>query len=57
MFERKAILFLCTVSPVHMGTENALRDIRARWEEKGWWQHPPGKAARKAREIYGGDGE
>ncbi len=37
--------------------ENALCDIRTRWEEKGWWRHPPGKAARKAREIYEGSGE
>lgn len=37
--------------------EKALRDIRARWEEKGWWRHPPGKAARKARDIYEEDAE
>ena len=37
----------------------AFEDIRARWDDQGWWeQPPPGKAARDAREIYakyGGD--
>ncbi len=37
----------------------ALADIRARWEEHGWWEAPPGKAAAKARRIYssGEEGE
>lgn len=30
-----------------------LADIRARWVNKGWWDRPPGGAAKKAREIYG----
>ncbi len=32
--------------------QSALADIRARWEEKGWWDNPQGGAARKARAIY-----
>ena len=31
----------------------ALQDIRTRWEAKGWWDNPPGGAARKAKTIYG----
>ncbi len=30
----------------------ALADIRARWEEKGWWDVPQGGSARKAKAIY-----
>ncbi|MBF0110464.1 MAG: hypothetical protein HQL76_14950 [Magnetococcales bacterium] len=26
--------------------------IRARWQEKGWWENPPGKAAKRAKAIY-----
>ena len=32
--------------------QSALADIRARWDEKGWWNNPQGGAARKARAIY-----
>ena len=32
--------------------QSALADIRARWEERGWWDNPQGGAARKARAIY-----
>ena len=32
--------------------QSALAEIRARWEEKGWWDNPQGGAARKARTIY-----
>lgn len=32
--------------------QSALADIRARWEERGWWDKPQGGAARKARAIY-----
>ena len=32
--------------------QSALADIRARWDEKGWWDNPQGGAARKARAIY-----
>lgn len=32
---------------------DALADIRARWEAEGWWDEPPGKAARQARALYG----
>ena len=31
---------------------SALAEIRARWEEKGWWDNPQGGAAGKARAIY-----
>ena len=30
----------------------ALKDIRARWEAKGWWENPPRGVARKAKAIY-----
>lgn len=30
----------------------ALADIRARWEELGFWDAPRGKAARQAKEVY-----
>ena len=30
----------------------ALSAIRARWEERGWWDSPQGAAARKAKTIY-----
>jgi CRISPR-associated protein Cmr6 len=33
----------------------ALADIRARWEAEGWWDDPPGKAAKQARLLYGAD--
>ena len=35
--------------------QQALKDIRARWEKNGWWDAPPGKAAKKAKKIYEGD--
>lgn len=31
---------------------DALADIRRRWQAKGWWDNPPGKASRQAKEIY-----
>lgn len=31
-----------------------LADIKARWEEKGWWDDPQGRAARAARNLYAG---
>ncbi|MFZ1575895.1 MAG: RAMP superfamily CRISPR-associated protein [Chromatiaceae bacterium] len=30
----------------------ALADIQARWQKEGWWDEPPGGAARKAKDIY-----
>lgn len=30
--------------------------IQAFWSERGWWDAPPGKSSKKARQIYGGDG-
>ena len=30
----------------------ALSEIRARWQERGWWDNPQGGAARKAKTIY-----
>ncbi|MCY3843818.1 MAG: RAMP superfamily CRISPR-associated protein [Acidobacteria bacterium] len=30
----------------------ALAEIRARWQERGWWDNPQGGAARKAKAIY-----
>jgi len=35
--------------------ERALADIRSRWEARGWWEAPPGKAAKKARAVYQGE--
>lgn len=32
--------------------EAALADIRARWDERGWWDTPHRGAARKAKAIY-----
>ena len=32
--------------------QEALADIRGRWEERDWWEEPPGKASRAAKEIY-----
>lgn len=34
----------------------ALEDIRSRWQAKGWWDQPPGRAARQAKAIYDGEG-
>jgi CRISPR-associated protein Cmr6 len=34
--------------------EWALADIRARWKKEGWWDRPPGGAAKQARAIYEG---
>jgi hypothetical protein len=30
----------------------ALADIQARWQEKGWWEKRSGGAAKKAKAIY-----
>ncbi len=30
----------------------ALADIRCRWQQKDWWDAPPGKASKAARKIY-----
>lgn len=30
----------------------AIQDIRSRWQEKGWWDQPQGKAAKAAKAIY-----
>ncbi len=32
--------------------DEAYQDIRSRWEKKGWWDTPPGRAARTAKAIY-----
>ena len=32
--------------------KEAYQDIRSRWEKNGWWETPPGKAARAAKAIY-----
>jgi len=32
----------------------ALADIQARWQAKGWWDDPLGKSARKAKSVYVG---
>ncbi|HKJ21686.1 MAG TPA: hypothetical protein VKA13_01240, partial [Gammaproteobacteria bacterium] len=32
--------------------QQALEDIRRRWDKFGWWEQPPGKAARAALAIY-----
>ena len=32
--------------------DRALADIRSRWEKKGWWESPPGRASRRAKAIY-----
>ena len=34
----------------------ALADIRARWEDRGWWSEPQGGSARKAKAIYDAHG-
>ncbi len=41
--------------------QEALADIRRRWQERGWWKEPQGKAMKQARSIYaqgeeGGEG-
>lgn len=33
----------------------ALADIQARLQVKGWWDEPPGRAARQAKSVYVGD--
>ena len=30
----------------------AFEDIRRRWQDEGWWDQPPGRAARAAKAIY-----
>lgn len=32
--------------------KRARADIKARWEQQGWWDNPPGKAAKAARRTY-----
>jgi CRISPR-associated protein Cmr6 len=32
--------------------QRALDDIRGRWQREGWWDNPPGKAAKQAKTIY-----
>ncbi|MBN2885885.1 MAG: type III-B CRISPR module RAMP protein Cmr6 [Chromatiaceae bacterium] len=32
----------------------ALEVIRSRWQAAGWWEEPPGKSAKRARDIYDG---
>jgi len=32
--------------------QQALADIRSRWQARDWWAEPPGGAARKAKAIY-----
>lgn len=32
--------------------QRALDDIRDRWQQHGWWDHPPAKAAKHAKAIY-----
>lgn len=32
--------------------QQALADIRARWQEKGWWDNPPSKSTKKVLQIY-----
>ena len=32
--------------------ETALAEIRARWQQRGWWDNPQGGAARRAKAIY-----
>ena len=35
--------------------QQAFDDIRARWQEKGWWEDPPpGRSVRQAKAIYDG---
>ena len=34
--------------------QRALKDIMARWNARGWWDEPPGRAARRAKRIYEG---
>jgi len=29
-----------------------LAEIKARWDENGWWVNPPGKSARQAKHVY-----
>jgi CRISPR-associated protein Cmr6 len=36
--------------------QQAWEDIRSRWQAQGWWDEPPGGAARKAKAIYDGGG-
>jgi CRISPR-associated protein Cmr6 len=31
--------------------QRALADIKARWQEKGWWEQPPGRSKRNAKAI------
>jgi hypothetical protein len=31
----------------------ALASVRAYWKHHGWWVEPPGKAAKRAKGIYG----
>lgn len=37
--------------------QQVLSAIRTRWKAEGWWDNPPGKASRKAKEIYTAGGE
>lgn len=34
--------------------DEALADIRSRWEKRGWWDEPTGKSAKQAKAIYTG---
>jgi len=35
--------------------QQVLKLIRDNWSEKGWWDHPPGKASKRAKAIYDSD--
>lgn len=37
--------------------EEALADIRDRWEAEGWWDSPPGRSAKRAKAIYTGEAD
>jgi len=32
--------------------QGVLREIKAQWDVKGWWEKPPGKSSKQARKIY-----
>ncbi len=37
--------------------DNALACIKARWDAEGWWEDPPGRGARRVKNIYLTGGE
>ncbi len=48
----KALATAWSALPEGEEKQQALNDIKKRWQQAGWWDEPIGKAAKKAKAIY-----